>query len=249
MYCTNCGYTIRENEKFCGQCGQGTEHLPKKPKRKVLIVTLSLLSLFGAVCVISLFHSTNSKSTPPASLKGNYYDPGFNMVPAEVSYKKEKKKDLLNDAIQDNNSKDVIKLISEGVDINLSEALVTAAKKKNYDMVELLLKHGANPNKTVREKTALNYAADNDDLKTAKLLLDSGADPDKGNPMDMTSPLWTSVQKGSKNMVKLLLECGADPNKIAVNNEYPIHIAKKLDYTDIYNLLIQYGAKENKRGR
>ncbi|GFR37321.1 hypothetical protein PRECH8_06170 [Insulibacter thermoxylanivorax] len=62
-----------------------------------------------------------------------------------------------------------------------SPFLVNCSKFR-MKIIELLLKHGANPNYMRAGKTALNYAVENDDIEMAKFLLDSGADPNVSDP-------------------------------------------------------------------
>jgi ankyrin repeat protein len=52
--------------------------------------------------------------------------------------------------------------ISDGADSTRSNAILLAAGNKNMKIIELLLKHGANPNYMRAGKTALNYAVENE---------------------------------------------------------------------------------------
>jgi ankyrin repeat protein len=87
-------------------------------------------------------------------------------------------------------------LIEAGADVNgppgASPPLVTIASFGRPDLVERLLRAGANPNgRTTTHWTALHYAAMCNDAATARLLLAAGADPaaldDEGRtPLEFT---------------------------------------------------------------
>ncbi|GAA4724078.1 ankyrin repeat domain-containing protein [Brevibacillus fulvus] len=144
-----------------------------------------------------------------------------NLVPAEVLYKdKFDSADELTQAAFQNNSNDVANLLADGADPTQSNAILVAAGNKNMKIMELLLKHGANPNYMRAGKTALNYAVENDDIEMAKFLLDSGADPN----VSTESAIWKAVEK------------------------YLLQFAKESGLTEIADLLKNAGAKESKRG-
>ena len=66
--------------------------------------------------------------------------------------------------------------------------------------------------------TALLHAARQGYLEAATALLDGGADINKTQAGDNTSPLLTAVINGQFDMAMLLIDRGADPNVIASNN-------------------------------
>lgn len=127
-------------------------------------------------------------------------------------------------------------LIEQGVNTNLktndgSTPLMLAAGGSymeeplvNFELVECLLKHGANP-KSAKQTgtTALHYAAagkTEEHLKIVTLLLEYQANPNaqitkyRGgtNPAYSGTPLHWAVMKGSLDIVKLLIKYGADIN-------------------------------------
>ncbi len=77
--------------------------------------------------------------------------------------------------------------------------------EKNLDMVELLLKSGANPN----EDDILTKAVECENYKMVELLLKFGADPNKYSGI---SPLHVAVCCDNFRLAKLLLENNADVN-------------------------------------
>ena len=68
--------------------------------------------------------------------------------------------------------------------------------------------------------TALHWAAHRDDLETAKLLVNAGADVKAANRYGVT-PLSLACTNGNEAMVKLLLDAGADPNTRLRGDETP----------------------------
>jgi len=101
------------------------------------------------------------------------------------------------------------KLIDAGADVDgprgVSPPLVTIASFGRPDLVEQLLRAGANPNgRTATRWTALHYAAMCDDATTAGLLLTGGADPAARDDEGRT-PLDVARAHGSRAAAKLLM--------------------------------------------
>jgi uncharacterized protein len=74
--------------------------------------------------------------------------------------------------------------------------------------------------------TALHWAAFNDDLETAKLLVSARADVKVANSFGV-SPLSLACRNGNEAMVELLLGAGADPNAALHGDETPLMIAAR----------------------
>ena len=86
--------------------------------------------------------------------------------------------------------------------------LMLAALKGQLDLVEKMVKKGADVNKT--GWTPLHYAASTGQLKVISLLLENYAYIDAESP-NGTTPLMMASMYGTAAAVKLLLEEGADP--------------------------------------
>jgi ankyrin repeat protein len=126
-------------------------------------------------------------------------------------------------------------LLDHGADVNKTNAtgqtaLMWAASEKNAGAVDVLIKHKAGVNaKThaapppkpldtifsapfpVGGMTALLFAARQNDIKSASLLLDAGADVNE-TAQDGTSPILVAVLNGHYTLANFLLGKGADPN-------------------------------------
>ena len=86
--------------------------------------------------------------------------------------------------------------------------LMLAALKGELKLCELLIKKGADVNKT--GWAPLHYAATNGQVEVIQLLLDENAYIDAASP-NSTTPLMMAAHYGSESALKLLLEAGADP--------------------------------------
>ena len=128
--------------------------------------------------------------------------------------------------------------------------LCVAVCHSSNDVVNLLIQRGADPNKPINKKwmgkrgvTPLISAADN--LEGAKLLLDSGANPNTSDESGNT-PLHAASLRGNQEMVELLMNRGANPNVIDVNGKTALHLAAQNGHLDVAQLLINKGADLNK---
>lgn len=97
-------------------------------------------------------------------------------------------------------------LLDRGATID-DAAFMNAAHKGRRALVERMLKAGADPNTTRLGDTVLTRAcqASADAEATARLLLDAGADPNRGN----MRPIMAALASKREPLVRLLLERGA----------------------------------------
>lgn len=124
------------------------------------------------------------------------------------------------------------------------------------DVVAVLLKYGGNVNDTEKNFwTPLHFAAKNDDVATAKLLLDKKADIDakatysdnynRGDSLDMKpylTPLLTAVENRKELVAKILIERGANVNSKRSDLWTPLHFAAKHGLVKIVKLLLEHNA-------
>ena len=112
-----------------------------------------------------------------------------------------------------------------------------------------IISSGINPNLSWADAKALGKGAipllhavlrGHDDV--VKLLLDMGADPNRGTEKGLT-PLNLATSKS--NVVRMLLVAGADPNKGNDHGITPLHGAAGTCHTEIVRLLLDAGADPN----
>lgn len=95
--------------------------------------------------------------------------------------------------------------------------LVSATKIENYQLVQTLLKNGGNPNAFCHlpQTTPLQLAVKAANPTIVKLLVDSGADPNRGiydaSPLSLAIQC-TCIEETSVSIIKILLDAEADAN-------------------------------------
>ena len=137
-------------------------------------------------------------------------------------------------------------LISDhGCDPNIKGyfPLHVACKKSDLNLIEGLIKHGADPN-AIDEfgNTPLMLAVKNNSNKNVlSVLTQYGCDPNtKDN--DGNSPLHVACIKGNLDVVKTLISHGADQNSLDSNINTPITLAVKNGWEEVALTLIrEYG--------
>ncbi len=141
-------------------------------------------------------------------------------------------------------------LLEHRADVNAREtwrnqtALIWAAAQKQPAMVRLLLEHGADtearsavndwprqmsaePREMFRPlggMTALMYAAREGCAECARALVEGGADPDAGDPRNVT-PLLNALNNLHFDVAAVLLDAGASPDKFDRWGRTPLYAA------------------------
>ncbi|KAH9495111.1 Protein fem-1 B [Bulinus truncatus] len=130
----------------------------------------------------------------------------------------------------------------DGYVIHEATALWCASGAGHLDIVELLIKHGANVNNaTATNSTPLRAACFDGRLDIVKYLVEHGADLTIPNKYDNTC-LMISCYKGHTKVVRHLLEKGADPDLKAHCGATSIHFAAECGHLDVVKELIHFGA-------
>lgn len=109
----------------------------------------------------------------------------------------------------------------------------------NSAVVEFLLTHAANPNRTsnnAQRVAPLNSAAAGQHWEIAKLLIEHGADVN-GKQSGGFVPLHNAAQNGQIEMLELLLAHGADVNAKSDDGKTPLAFALENKHDDAVKLL------------
>jgi ankyrin repeat protein len=147
-----------------------------------------------------------------------------------------------------------------GVDeLSVRTPLGWAAYRNDVPMVRYLLERKADPNKETPRGTPLTFAAWQNSVQAAEVLLAHGAKVDAKGPWNGSTPLHWAAGSDSPEpeFVKLLLKNGADPNasygeqidKFVGVAQTPRLIAEKRGQTALVEALVAAGAKAPSRPR
>lgn len=148
----------------------------------------------------------------------------------------------LIDAVYEEGTRDVRRLLGEGADANATTEsglpiLGYAAMKGFDDIVDALVEAGADLNaQDVTGATPLMYAAqfDHDDIVTA--LIEAGADINAADSLGWT-PLMRAVIGGNIEAVTALKEAGADTGAVDFFGRNAVQIAEGRDLDEIIAVL------------
>jgi ankyrin repeat protein len=173
---------------------------------------------------------------------------------SKCSLQDKNKKNALHYAVGTRNTEIVELILQNTTDIDSQDnsgetPLHVACRLSLYDIVHVLLKHGANPNITEYERTSipLHYACYNGHDKIVKILLDNGSDINAPDYQGIT-PLHTCALYDKINIAQILLEhkpkgiqVGINVNIISVYREIPLHmlfLKKQTNFIDFIKLLL-----------
>ncbi|XP_061752382.1 kinase D-interacting substrate of 220 kDa B-like isoform X4 [Nerophis ophidion] len=123
--------------------------------------------------------------------------------------------------------------------------LMVAAEQGNLEIVQELIRRGANVNcDDVDCWTALVSASKEGHIQVVKELLDNDANKEHRDMGGWTSLMWAAY-KGRTDVAQMLLDEGANPNITGQYSVYPIIWAAGRGHAEIVQLLLQHGAKVN----
>jgi len=129
--------------------------------------------------------------------------------------------------------------------------ILFASKEGHKDIVDLLIRNGANVNvTTVKGQHPLHFASKEGHKDIVNLLIRNGANVNVTTVINVTTvkgqyPLHFASRQGHKDIVNLLIQNGAKLNVTTAGGYDPLHFASKRGHKDIVNLLIRNGANVN----
>eukprot|EP01064_Diplonema_japonicum_P001737 TRINITY_DN11158_c0_g1_i2.p1 TRINITY_DN11158_c0_g1~~TRINITY_DN11158_c0_g1_i2.p1 ORF type:complete len:351 (+),score=42.82 TRINITY_DN11158_c0_g1_i2:61-1113(+) len=147
----------------------------------------------------------------------------------------------------------VASALDTGVNVNVrpatcfhNTALQFACGGGFEDVVQLLLRYGADPDMPDRDRegTPLYVAAKERNLSVVKILLENGANPDV-TLMNGDSSLMLAARCEDHELVHLLLSYKSDPSIKGVDGRTPLHLAADKNCMQILTLLLEHGSKVN----
>ncbi|KAK4451255.1 ankyrin repeat-containing domain protein [Podospora aff. communis PSN243] len=126
----------------------------------------------------------------------------------------------------------------------LDTPVARAVETGNTNILRLLLRHGANPNRG-GSKRPLFVALSKDDIAAVDLLLAHGAETEVKNSDGLT-PLRVAIRNCQKEMVQLLLDMGATTKaELTKGAVSPLYEAVKADSQPLTALLLQFETGDN----
>lgn len=125
--------------------------------------------------------------------------------------------------------------------------IADAAEAGDHELIKQLLTDDADVNTAqVDGTTALHWAAYNDDLETATVVVKSGANVNATNRYGVL-PLSLACTNGNALLVKLLLDADADPNTILPTGETVLMTAARTGNDAVVTALLSHGAEVDAR--
>ncbi|XP_076002680.1 ankyrin repeat and protein kinase domain-containing protein 1 [Genypterus blacodes] len=162
-------------------------------------------------------------------------------------------KRLLHYTVASGDTHSVQHVLSLGADVNCTTArgytpLIIAVLHRLYDIISLLLDHGAATNLCDEDQwTALHFAAQSGDDRTVRLLLDKGAVVEAREKAGWM-PLHLACQNNHEPVVRLLLSRLSDKaleECRTAQGRMPLHLACAYGHLSIAKLLLFQGADAN----
>ena len=129
-----------------------------------------------------------------------------------------------------------------------------AAMQGSRDAVRSLLKQGIDVNTAQGDGlTALHWAAMNDDVEMAQMLIYAGANVKATTRLGAYTPLLMASKNGNASMIETLLNAGADAEATAKTGTTPLMLAAAAGNADALLCLLDHGvevdARESARGQ
>ena len=167
---------------------------------------------------------------------------GFILMAVLVSVSMHAAESLPSNASDNHTHRPVTAQQAGKLDADLSQA----AEQDDAVQVAALLKKHASPNAARADGTTpLHWAAYNDDLALAKLLLASGAAVDPHTRLRALTPLHMAAENGDAALIEVLLKAGSAVDSINDAGTTPLMIAAASGSTEAVSALLAHGANVN----
>ncbi|XP_017877190.1 GA-binding protein subunit beta-1 isoform X2 [Ceratina calcarata] len=128
--------------------------------------------------------------------------------------------------------------------VELGKQLLFSAKYGDTDTVRDLMCRGAPFTTDWLGTSALHFAAQNNHMETAEVLLRAGISRDARTKVDRT-PLHMAAYEGHDQMAQILLNYGADVDSRDMLKMTPLHWAVEREHVEVMHVLLEHGADAN----
>lgn len=128
-------------------------------------------------------------------------------------------------------------LIDAGARLDDHESVYHSTEHADLACLRLLIARGARP-----QPSELRHMLDRDDVEGTALMLDAGADPNRGNERGETALHWAVWRDRSPAVVRLLLERGAALDARRVDGRTPFAMAVLFGRRALADVLREAGA-------
>ena len=123
-------------------------------------------------------------------------------------------------------------------------AMSNALGSGDIKVVQKFLKDGVDVNNTYFAWSGLQIAANHNQMKMVKFLIDHGADVNYTHPVTRMTALSMAAFNGNEELVKYLISKGADVNAKLKDDANLVHALRDFGQDKTADLLVAAGAKE-----
>ena len=132
-------------------------------------------------------------------------------------------------------------------DMEQDKGIMVACEGNDEKLLERHLNQPRSPNfEDAHAKTPLFVAASNGSLKCILLLLEAGAEKDKGRVDTGATPLFIAADQGHLEVVRFLVESGANKDQGTTDNGLtPLLVAAGKGHLEVVRFLVESGANKD----
>ncbi|TMS38461.1 hypothetical protein L596_005181 [Steinernema carpocapsae] len=204
------------------------------PKGKLPTASISITATAGTACSKEVAKVTKGKRT----------------IKSTKDMQKMKELQIASQKAQEKrrNTSDVVDIIDIQTESNHDTALTLACAGGYHDLVELLIRKGADvEHRDKKGFTPLVLAATGGHVECVKHLLEASCMVDAVSERTKDTALSLACSGGRKEVVELLLKANANKEHRNVSDYTPLSLAASGGYIEIIQLLLNAGAEINSR--